>query len=497
MNDSLGLSTELPAVSVVIPAYGAAQDLKRCLNSLATHAPAECAVSVVDDATPDDSVRDVCASVRPALPRLHYYRNEQNRGFVSTCNFASRHLRKPGTDLLLLNADTEVTAGFLSEMQAVLYLHHRHGVVTPRSNNATIFSVPWSGDVLPAAESHRVWKRIRRLLPRHHVVPTAVGFCMLIKAEVLDQFGLFDEIYSPGYNEENDFVCRINRGGYSAVAANHAYVFHNEGSSFGSRRRDLEAVHSQTLLDRYPEYERKVANYYNFFVDPVDIFASLYAPHRQRILFDFFDWPAPSREAPHFVLNLFRQVRRLAGDEMELYAGFRESQAYFADELAEERVYQAPPESQMIFDLVFRPSQIFTWGQFRRMNLLAPRLSYVSLGVAGVRSDYLNSAERQILFRTAAELSDCVFAIGNFARTDFEAFYGIRLPMRTLHQDVVCGEGSPELQYEGQGEEKIADAAELCLAAFREILAKDLDIAKLQTRWATLRMLESKCTLAD
>ncbi len=480
MDESSGSVTAPPGVSIVIPAYGAAEVLLRCLKSLARHAPSNCVVSVVDDATPDDSVRMACEGMQPHFPQLSYHRIEQNRGFVGACNFACQHLRNPGTDLLLLNSDTEVTAGFLEEMQAILYLHGRHAVVTPRSNNATIFSVPWSGGTLPAAESYRVWKRIKKLLPRFHVMPTAVGFCMLIKAEVLEQFGLFDEIYSPGYNEENDFVCRINRSGYSALAANWAYVFHHEGSSFGARRRSLEAVNRQTLWDRYPEYQRKVGDYPRFLVDPVETFAHLYAPHRCRVLFDLFDWPAERSASSEFALNLFREVSRLAEGDIEVYAGLRESQAFFVSELTGTRIYYDGSNAQMSFDLVFRPSQIFTWGELRRMNGLAPRVCYLSLGMIGVRSDYLNSPERQIFFDKAAELSDCVFTVSEFARTDFESFYGRDMPMRVVS--------------DGTSPHRWRNIAEQYFAAFREILARDVDLTKLRSRWATLRMLESKCS---
>ena len=485
----VNLVTSFPEVSLVIPAYGAADLLLRCLKSLARHAPPNCTVSVVDDATPDDSVRKAVEDVRCRFPLLNYHRSEANRGFVSTCNFASHNLRKPGTDLLLLNSDTRVTAGFLEEMQAVLYLHDRHGVVTPRSNNATTFSVPWSGGILSAAESFRVWKRIRNLLPRHQVMPTAVGFCMLIKAEVLDRFDLFDEIYSPGYNEENDFVCRINRVGYSAVAANQAYVFHCERSSFGSLRDNLEIAHHQVLVDRYPEYDRKVEAYCRFFVDPIEVFAHLRAPHRPRILFDFFDWPEQSSTS-EFAIGLYREVSRVAGDEIEVYAGFRESQAFLARELAGHRIYHDELNAGAAFDLVFRPTQIFSWEEFRRMNRLAPRVSYLSLGTINVRSDYLNSPERYVLFRKAAELSDCVFTSNEFAWSDFRMFYGIDLPMVVIHTDNNF-DAAPGVT-EDLLPPRWRDAAEQYVTAFREVLAKDVDVTKLRARWDTVRLLETK-----
>jgi GT2 family glycosyltransferase len=274
------LAAEPHSVSILIPAYGAASLLRKCLLSLARFAPPECFVYVLDDATPDDSIRETCEQMESSLPRLRYVRSEVNRGFVGVCNWGCENHRERESDLLLLNSDTEVTEGFLEELQAVLHLHEKHGVVSPRSNNATIFSMP-----------HAAWIRSKSLLPRYQVMPTAAGFCMLIKAAVLDRFPLFDEIYAPGYNEENDFVCRINRYGYSALAANWAYVFHHESSSFGSRRAKLQEAHHQILQFRYPEYERKVADYERFHKDPVERFAILRAPHRPRILYDLFHLP--------------------------------------------------------------------------------------------------------------------------------------------------------------------------------------------------------------
>src|SRR5271166_5656133 len=426
-------------VSILIPSYGAADKLLVCLNSLAKHAPADCRVHVVDDATPDDSVRKICDEVRPYFAPLNYHRSEVNRGFVESCNWGSNHLREPETDLLLLNSDTEVTAGFLEEMQAVLYLHERHAVVTPRSNNATIFSVPWVGGVLSPAESYEVWHRIRSILPRYQVMPTCVGFCMLVKHDILERFGLFDASYSPGYNEENDFVCRINRYGYSAVAANWAYVFHYEGSSFGTRRKKLEADNRKLLLSRYPEYERKVADYVRFNVAPVETFASLYLPHRPRMLFDLFHLPALHSGTSEFALNLLREVGRLVEDDYDLYVGINQAREFFAHELTGYRIYDDQPNAQVIFDFVFKPCQIFTWDEFRRMARLAPRVAYALLDIIAVRCDYLGAASRQILFRKTAELSDCVFTISEFSRSDFAAYFGSAVPMRVVHHGTNFG----------------------------------------------------------
>jgi GT2 family glycosyltransferase len=438
--------TKLRSISVVIPAYGAAEVLRVCLESLTKYAPSNCTISVVDDATPDDSIRLLCESAQCEFPQLEYLRLDRNRGFVGACNWASQNARKPESDLLLLNCDTEITAGSLEELQGVLYLHERHGVVTPRSNNATIFSVPWIGGILPAAESYQLWQSVRAVLPRYQVMPTAVGFCMLIKAELLDRFLLFDEIYSPGYNEENDFVCRINRCGYSALAANWAYVFHHEGSVLRSHKANLDAANREILLKRYPEYERKIADYARFFVDPVEVFADLIVPHRSRILFDLFDLPYWHSGTSQFALDLLRALGPILECEFELYVGVGAAFEFFGRELVGYRLYDDRADPQTHFDLVFKPSQIFSWDAFRRINRLAPRLCYVLLDIIGVRCDYLSTPERRILFQKVADLSDCVFAISEFSRTDFGAFYHDAPPMRVIRLGTNLGVSAAEFR---------------------------------------------------
>jgi GT2 family glycosyltransferase len=436
-----------PPVSILIPAYGSAEKLRVCLDSLARHLPeGGWSTCVLDDATPDNTVQLVCEEAKKGFSELSYLRSQVNRGFVGTCNWGRKELLKPGHDLLLLNSDTEVTAGFLEEMQTVLHMHEKHAVVTPRSNNATIFSIPWSGERLPPADSYALWQRVHCLLPRFQVMPTAVGFCMLIKAQVVTLFDLFDEVYSPGYNEENDFVCRINRYGYSAVAANWAYVFHHESASFGSRRAALDASHRRILLERFPEYERIVGEYARFHVDPVDVFAELWAPHRPRILFDLFHLEAKHSGTSDFALNLLREVHRLLEAEFDLYVGIGEALPFFSQELRGYRIYEDCANSRMSFDLLYKPCQVFTWIDFARMTRLSPRIAYTLQDIIGVRCRYLSGANREILFHKTAELADRVFTISNFSRDDFQAFYGSEVTMQVIYHGTNVGAAEGEFR---------------------------------------------------
>lgn len=421
-----------PAICVLIPAYGAAEKLATCLRSLVTYAPSNCRVYVLDDATPDDSVRVAYSASEGSTLDLHYVRNQENVGFVATCNLGVESCRNGGDDLLILNSDTEVTQGAIEEMQAVLYLHEKHAVVAPRSNNATIYSMPSKGERLQPAESYALWNRLSPLLPRYQMMPTSVGFCMLVKGVMLERFDLFDEIYSPGYNEENDFVCRINRFGYSAVAANRAYVYHHEASSFGTQRASLEAAHREILSERFPEYDRKIADYPRFHVDPVENFAALFLPHQPRILYDCYHLPPQHSGTSEFALNLLREIARLAKNEFELYVGAGDGQAFFANELRGYRLHDEHSTDPAEFDLVYKPCQVFSWREFSRMTRFAPRVTFTLQDIIGVRCDYLSSPDRKILFQKTFDLTDRIFTISEFARSDFAAFFHADIPMSVI-----------------------------------------------------------------
>ncbi len=427
------VSLPKPAISIVIPTRDAGAQLRRCLASLAEFVSADASIYVVDDATPDDSIREVCASMADYLPQLRYIRSEIHRGLVATCNWASTSIRPAQSDLLLLTQNTEATEGFLEEMQAVLYLHERHAVVCPRSSNATIFSIPLPEAEIDPGESHAIWRRVSQLLPRYQVMPTAASFCMLLKAEILDRFGLFDEAYSPEWYEADDFVCKVNRAGYSAVAANWAYVFHHETASTGSKQADLKDSHHDLLLYRYPEFERKLAKYKHLDRDPLERFASLYKTHRPRVLYDLFHLPPAYTGTSDFGLNLLRELAHIMAGELDLFVGMDPSQRFFAHELAGYRMFEDRADDPLVFDLVFKPCQILSWTEFRRMDRLAPRLSCTILDIIGVRCDYLNSPRREIVLQKGAELSDCVFTLSDFSRSDFAAFYREDLPLRPIH----------------------------------------------------------------
>lgn len=252
--------------TIVVPVYADWSSLKDCLESLIRFVSSADKVMVVNDCGPDvDKLEKNILSQIDNQNNFTYYRNPKNLGFVGTCNRAVLELDKTNNDILLLNSDTKVTRGFLEELKDVLYSKSTIGSVSPRSNNATIATVPLSMAAQKGIEpqkSYKIFKRISPLLPKYTVVPTTHGFCMLIKRSIIKKYGLFDAEFGKGYGEEVDFCQRIAKKGYQNVLANHAYVYHQEARSFTlETKQRLLDVNDQIIWKRYPTYRKVVREY--------------------------------------------------------------------------------------------------------------------------------------------------------------------------------------------------------------------------------------------
>ncbi len=267
-------------ILVVVPVYGARAELRRCADALVETVDTTIdSVLFVNDCGPDaDGIESDLVALVAERPGFSYARNARNLGFVGTCNRAATELAPPGRDILLLNSDAVPTAGWLDELAGVLAAAPEHGIVCPRSDNATIASLPFrqrDPDRPRTPErTAEVHAALRERLPRFSVVPVAMGFCFLVRGDLIERFGLFDDAFAPGYGEENDFCLRMRRHGVLSVLAHRALVFHQAGQSFSPPQRvKLRARHERLLRRRHPDYPALVYRYLHAGADAVDVFA--------------------------------------------------------------------------------------------------------------------------------------------------------------------------------------------------------------------------------
>lgn len=419
-------------VTIVVPVYKDWETLALCIASLKRYVDARHTVLLINDCPPEaDALEQRIMEAIAGLPHFRYERNPRNLGFVQTCNRAVRELDSTRNDILLLNSDTEVTEGFLEEMIAVLHLFDRHAVVCPRSNNATILSVPllYDGrrdDIVK--DSYAAWQRLSPLLPRFRTIPTGVGFCMLIRRAMIANFGLFDEVYGRGYNEENDFCGRINRLGYSVIMANRAFVFHFESKSFSAAQKtELQKTNDVTLKRRYPEFAPAVEKYFCVDVHPVDHFTDVWALPRpkKKVLFSLYNLPALFNGTSEQGLSLLYSFARQFGASYDIHVLTNRAGDAFHHVSKDFPTFYIEKTTPLTarYDVAIVPSQIFDITQLDVLNRHALKIVVVMQDIISWRSNYLNSDALEVTGSATVRYADRIVTISHFTKNDLERYF--------------------------------------------------------------------------
>jgi GT2 family glycosyltransferase len=250
-------------VDVVIPVYRGYRETRRCLRSvLADRSYPLGRVIVVDDRSPEPRLSAYLDRLA-RLGQIILIRHRRNLGFVRSANSGIQ--AADDRDVILLNSDTEVPAGWLSRLAGQAYAQADIATVSPMSNNATICSYP-SGDGGPIAFGRTladVDKQCQMVNAGRSIdAPTTVGFCMYIRREALNQVGLFDEErFGLGYGEENDFCLRSTAKGWKHRIACDTFVYHEGSVSFGKQTQLMSMRAMDRLLECYPNYAHNVAQH--------------------------------------------------------------------------------------------------------------------------------------------------------------------------------------------------------------------------------------------
>lgn len=244
------LAPALPAADepqleiVIVSAAGGRDVLRACLRSLERHPPRALAgaprVWLVDNASCDGTTDMVVAE----FPWVVLVALDRNAGFCAANNLALRRTTAPR--VLLLNPDTEVTAGALD--RALATLDERPdvavvGVRLVRPDGTFDHAAKRSFPTLVGALGHftgigrsgllraRLAQYRAPAVDEHGLgaVDAVNGAFMLIRREAIDAVGLLDEAYRM-YGEDLDWCYRFKRAGWTVLYDGRASVVHVKGA---------------------------------------------------------------------------------------------------------------------------------------------------------------------------------------------------------------------------------------------------------------------------
>lgn len=242
------------AIDVVVPVYRGVTETLACLQSVLDAEQWQGELVIINDASPEPTMMAEISRIIGGHPRARLLFNQSNRGFPYSANLGMRH--SLDRDVILLNSDTLVHGDWVGRLRRAAYSSPDIGTVTALSNEASICSYAGATDADPA-HINQFAREVNTGIAVD--LPTAVGFCMYIRRDCLDEVGLFDaETFGRGYGEENDFCLRARLFGWRHVAAADVFVAHQGGRSFGTDAAALQ-LRNGALLERfYPGYDALV-----------------------------------------------------------------------------------------------------------------------------------------------------------------------------------------------------------------------------------------------
>lgn len=277
----------MPDLAVVIVNWNTRELVLDALRSLFADLDANgpaATVYVVDNASTDGSAD----AIRAQFPQVELIASERNLGFAGGNNHALRRMGfgpvRPAPDLpdavYLLNSDTITQPGATRTLYDALMADSRLGVVGARlsygdgSFQHGAFAFPglrqlWA-EFFPTP-GRWIEGRFNGRYPRACYesdqpfrVDFTLGATMMLKREVIQQTGLFDEAFFM-YCEEIDWAWRIHRAGWDIACVPAAHVVHLAGQSTSQVRPQsvVNLWRSRLLLYRryYPRWKLAAARW--------------------------------------------------------------------------------------------------------------------------------------------------------------------------------------------------------------------------------------------
>lgn len=239
-----------PFVSIIIPVHNLWKQTKKCLRSIAAHTPQDHEIIVIDNAS-TDKTRAKLTNRSATQENLIIHHNKGNRSYAAACNQGISEAR--GEFVVVLNNDVVVTDGWLGKMLSAIERTDA-GIVGPVSDyvaGAQHVDYVYKGNGQLADFARRIYyTELSSVLETQAIV----GFCMLIRREVFDEIGLFDERFVNGY-EESDFCLRAAEAGIKTVIARDTFIHHEGSQTFHETGVDYWALieeNHQKFISKWP-----------------------------------------------------------------------------------------------------------------------------------------------------------------------------------------------------------------------------------------------------
>ena len=233
-----------PLVSILVVTHNSRAFVKPCFDSLIE---TRCGPTTRwwRSTTGRAMARRASQSYAATHSRVRVWALKSNRGFAGGNNFAASQAR--GEHLILLNADTMVTPGWVERLIRPARCDHKVGIVVAVTNFSDT-EAKINAEYRSQAEMEALAGQIARERAGRSIdLRVAPLFCALIPRPVWKALGELDENFTVGMFEDDDYSLRAHRAGYRAVTAEDCFVHHFGRGSFSSSNRRIPSASSRPI----------------------------------------------------------------------------------------------------------------------------------------------------------------------------------------------------------------------------------------------------------
>ena len=224
-------SIQNPLVSIIVPVYNQWKYTYSCIDAIKKHTEGIAyEIIVVDDVSTDETKQ-----IKSIIKNLRVLRNQKNMGFLKSCNKAAKLAK--GEYLVILNNDTLVQQHWLQYLIELIETDKTIGIVGPKFIYPDGRLQEAGGIIWKDATGWNFGKFEEASKPEYNYVKEVdyiSGACIMIKKELWEKVGGFDEIYAPAYFEDADLAFTVRQHGFKVIYQPKSIVTHFEGLSCGT-----------------------------------------------------------------------------------------------------------------------------------------------------------------------------------------------------------------------------------------------------------------------
>jgi GT2 family glycosyltransferase len=225
-----------PKVSIVLAAFNALEYSKISLESILDHTPISYELVLIDNGSSDGT-----KEFFETIPGARIIQNEKNLGFARGYNQGIK--ASSGKYIILINNDCIVSKNWLSNMLSCADSDPAIGMVGPRGNHINGVQ-RIDREFSDLQEFHNYAASFNKPNPlKWFEVNKLVGFCILVKREVVKKIGYFDEAYGIGTHEDIDYTLRAKQAGFKLFCAGDVFLYHFSHRTFIANNIDLKGIY--------------------------------------------------------------------------------------------------------------------------------------------------------------------------------------------------------------------------------------------------------------